>query len=114
MIGMNRKTGEKLSAIDHIRQSISDILTTPIGTRIMRRAYGSFLFELIDVPFNAVTRQRMFAATIDALIKWEPRVIVKSIDITADMNGRVVIDLEGIVTETEQTFSSTTILGGVV
>jgi phage baseplate assembly protein W len=41
MQGMNRNTGRKLSGVDHLRQSIVDILTTPIGSRVMRRDYGS-------------------------------------------------------------------------
>lgn len=28
----------------HLRQSIADILLTPIGTRIQRRDYGSYIF----------------------------------------------------------------------
>lgn len=35
---MSRESGRELETeIDQIRQSIQDILTTPIGTRIMRR-----------------------------------------------------------------------------
>ena len=38
---MSRNTGLSLSSeADQIRQSIQDILTTPIGSRIMRRNYG--------------------------------------------------------------------------
>lgn len=38
--GMNRDTGEAVNDIDHIRQSVRDILLTPVGTRVMRRRYG--------------------------------------------------------------------------
>lgn len=31
MLGMDRNTGKLLSGTDHIRQSIVDILTTPLG-----------------------------------------------------------------------------------
>lgn len=40
---MSRENGRELETeLDHIRQSVQDILTTPIGTRIMRREYGSW------------------------------------------------------------------------
>ncbi len=52
MRGMSNKTGKELEGIEHLKQSIIDILTTPIGSRIMRREYGSRLFELIDRPIN--------------------------------------------------------------
>ncbi len=74
MIGMNATTGKPLAGDAHLVQSIADILTTPIGTRVMRRDYGSALFELIDAPLNALTRLRLFAATADALRRWEPRI----------------------------------------
>ena len=33
MIGMDRHTGAALSGVEHLRQSIADILTTPVGSR---------------------------------------------------------------------------------
>lgn len=51
-IGMNRETGKAITDLDHIRQSIRAILITPVGTRVMRREYGSLLSALIDQPQN--------------------------------------------------------------
>ncbi|MCV6588938.1 MAG: hypothetical protein OIF57_07920 [Marinobacterium sp.] len=50
MQGMDSVTGKPLADMAHIRQSITNILTTPIGTRVMRRDYGSVLPDLIDRP----------------------------------------------------------------
>lgn len=52
MRGMDAKTGKVLEGIDHLKQSIIDILTTPVNSRIMRRSYGSRLLELVDKPIN--------------------------------------------------------------
>lgn len=49
---MNAQTGHTLNNLAHIQQSIRDILLTPVGTRIMRREYGSLISELIDQPGN--------------------------------------------------------------
>ncbi|MCE1782060.1 baseplate assembly protein, partial [Enterobacter hormaechei] len=49
-LGMNRQTGRSLTDLDHVRQSVSDILLTPVGSRLERRTYGSLLPELIDWP----------------------------------------------------------------
>jgi len=40
-IGMHRDTVRAITDADHIRQSMSDILRTPVGSRVMRRDYGS-------------------------------------------------------------------------
>jgi hypothetical protein len=55
MNGMDATTGKALSGIAHLAQRIGDILGTPIGTRVMRRDYGSLWRELIDQPTNAAT-----------------------------------------------------------
>ena len=36
-LGMNNQTGLSISEAEHIRQSVRDILVTPIGSRVMRR-----------------------------------------------------------------------------
>lgn len=73
MNGINNTTGKSLSGIAHLKQSITDILTTPLGSRVMRREYGSRLFELIDAPLNASTIIDFYSATAEALKRWEPR-----------------------------------------
>ncbi|MDE4029516.1 GPW/gp25 family protein, partial [Glaesserella parasuis] len=44
---MNRNTGLTISdESEHIKQSIADILLTAKGSRVMRRTYGSNLYQL--------------------------------------------------------------------
>lgn len=72
---MNRFTGEKItSETEHIKQSIADILLTPIGSRLQRRDYGSRIPELIDRPINHALLIQLAASAVMALHKWEPRV----------------------------------------
>ncbi|MDI5405236.1 thiamine pyrophosphate-binding protein, partial [Salmonella enterica subsp. enterica serovar Lubbock] len=48
---MNRNTGLAISDSEHISQSMRDILLTPVGSRVMRREYGSLLSaHLFGVP----------------------------------------------------------------
>jgi phage baseplate assembly protein W len=94
-MGMNAATGRFLFGLAHVRQSIVDILTTPIGTRIERRRYGSEVPELIDQPLNGVTRLRIYAATAFALAMWEPRLSLSSVHLTRDTDGAVSVLLQG-------------------
>ena len=100
MRGTNASTGKPLTGIDHLRQSIRDILTTPVGSRVMRRDYGSRLFQLVDSPVNARTISDIYAATIEALLRWEPRITPRRVGIQSAVQGRVVIELEAIYTPT--------------
>lgn len=56
---MSARNGRALSRLAHIMQSLTDILTTPIGSRVMRRGYGSAVPELIDQPWNGATVLRI-------------------------------------------------------
>lgn len=95
MNGINSMTGKSLAGIDHLRQSIRDILTTPIGSRVMRRDYGSRLFELIDAPINSNTLLELYAATADAIAAWEPRFELVSVTAVSAAPGRVELDMIG-------------------
>ena len=77
MNGMDRATGKQLSGDEHLAQSIADILSTPLGSRVMRRDYGSLLPELLDRPLNAATRLLCAQATALAISRWEPRVTLR-------------------------------------
>ena len=91
---MSRESGRELETeIDQIRQSIQDILTTPIGTRIMRREYGSLLPQLIDSPFNEITLLQLYAATATALLQWEDRITLNTIP-SINQVGRGSFELE--------------------
>jgi phage baseplate assembly protein W len=95
MTGMSTTTGRGLPTLEHLRQSIRDILTTPIGTRVMRREYGSLLFALVDAPLDRVTVIDLIMATASAIGRWEPRVRVERVQVAAgDTDGHVVIDLD--------------------
>ena len=98
MNGLDKKNGTPISNLAHLQQSVADILTTPIGTRLMRRDYGSTLFDLIDQPANGATLVRVFAATAAALMKWEPRIKVKKISIAAhETAGKWQLTISGTV-----------------
>jgi len=96
VIGMNAATGKSMGETEHIRQSIRDILTTRLGTRCMRRDYGSIVPELIDQPGNPATQLRLMAATVMAVIRWEPRVLTPRTQFSIDMGGKGIRDMEGV------------------
>ncbi|WP_447045336.1 GPW/gp25 family protein [Vreelandella sp. H-I2] len=94
---MNVNTGKPLDGIEHIRQSIADIITTPIGSRVMRREYGSLVPELLDMPISDALLMQVYAATVIAVTQWEPRISItgtRSIVSTA-APGQVLIELYG-------------------
>jgi phage baseplate assembly protein W len=101
MIGMNAETGRGTDGIDHLYQSINKILTTPVGSRVERRDFGSELPELVDAPNNPANRVRLFSAIATALMRWEPRLSLTRVTLQAPgIDGTQMIDIEGVTTET--------------
>lgn len=96
MRGMSASSGKELEGLGHLKQSIIDILTTPIGSRTMRRYYGSRLLELVDRPVNRDFTLEIYAATAEALEKFEKRFQLERVKITEVKEGKVTISLEGI------------------
>lgn len=95
MIGLDAATGKRLQGIAHLRQSLTDILATPIGSRVMRREYGSRIFSLIDAPLNRSTILNLFSATAEAIAKWEPRFKLSKVTAASSALGSVQLDLTG-------------------
>lgn len=103
---MNVNTGAAIGDTEHLRQSIADILTTPIGSRVMRRDYGSQLPDLIDWPTNAATRLQAYAATAMALMRWEPRIRLTRVELfLGEQVGQVVLDLEASLADSRDALS---------
>lgn len=100
MIGMDATTGKPLSGTAHLAQSIARILSTPLGSIAMLRDFGSLLFDLIDRPINAATTMLIHAATAVALRRWEPRITLTRVVLTAvdAAAGKLTISIEGKLT----------------
>lgn len=103
MKGMNATTGRTIANVEHLYQSIGRILSTPLGSRIARRDFGSDLPDLIDGPANGAMLVRLYAAVATALMKWEPRLQLTRVQVTADVatayDGALVLEIEGVTEE---------------
>lgn len=94
--GANRETGEPLTDWAHVVQSIRVILTTPVGSRVMRRDFGSELPDLVDRSMTDANITAVIVATAVALAKWEPRFALAAVQVvTLNAAGRVDLVLFG-------------------
>ena len=62
--------------------------------------FGSEVVDLIDAPMTPSNRIRLYAATIEALQRWEPRLEIESVQVQSqDENGKINLKLTGIYDE---------------
>lgn len=100
---INKNNGQTLETEEQsIQQSIDDIVSTPIGSRIMRREYGSLIPDLIDQPINDILILKCYSAIYTAILRWEDRINVSQILNTQVKENGLIFDLEGTSTVTGQ------------
>ena len=105
---IDRETGKVYtSLVDEVQQNVKTILTTPIGSRVMRREFGSRLFSLLDSKLDRIGLAEIYAATYDAILRWEPRIVVSKVTVLPQTDvvvGKLLLNLRGIVEDTEVDF----------
>lgn len=95
MIGVDRRSGQPIAGLEHLRQSIEDILTTGLGSRRMRPDYGSNLRRYVDLPVNEGWKSAVQAEVARALGRWEPRLKLERVRVTAVLDGKITMELSG-------------------
>lgn len=70
-----------------ILQNVRNILTTPVGTCPLYRDFGLDI-SIIDSPTN-VAQNLMAVEVMTAVERWEPRVRVTDVNITANAQGQL-------------------------
>jgi uncharacterized protein len=89
---------------DNIRECIRVILGTDPGERVMLPAFGAGLRRFLHEPNTATTHRLLEQAVDGALRRWEPRIAVESIVVTADPADRrranVTVDYRLVATGT--------------
>lgn len=85
-----------LDGWDHVAQSIHNLITTALGSRVMRRDVGSRLPRLVDAPISAATIVDFYAATAGVIDKWEPRFKLIRVRMDEAEQGSLSINAEGV------------------
>ena len=78
-----------------IEQAIELILATAPGERPMRPEFGCGVHDFVFDTIDAKTVGKMELAIRDALDRWEPRVVVETVEFNLDevADGRLIIDI---------------------
>lgn len=120
MKGMSKLTGKAITDSEdqeyaHLMQSIHDILSTLIGTRLCRRNYGSLVPHYIDQPCNEVTQVLLMSTAVTSLIQFEPRIKISQILVnqSANTSGKWDFLILGkrIMATAEKPFSENFLIG---
>ncbi len=67
-----------------IREVMLNILLTRPGERLMRPEFGAGLLNFVHQPNNETTRNLIAGVVYKSLAQWEPRVVVRQVDVETD------------------------------
>ncbi|MEM1284951.1 MAG: GPW/gp25 family protein [Pseudomonadota bacterium] len=96
MSGLSRQGFQPLTGWAHVEQSIGVILTTPIGSRVERREFGSRIPDILDAPQNRFTIVNLMVETADALDLWETRFLLTNVGVNhAGDDGHLGLYMRG-------------------
>ncbi len=73
---------ERIGGMELIRQSITTILDTQPGERIMLPSFGCGLLRYLMEPNTLGTRTSMEQDIVQALSQWEPRIRLTNVAVT--------------------------------
>lgn len=114
-LGMNASNGNAITDLDHISQSVSDILNTPVGSRVMRREYGSLISTVIDTPMNDALHLQMMSIVYSAVMRWEPRVVIRSMQLKpGQTKSSLLVELVCSRNDSDATFTLSSHMGSEV
>jgi uncharacterized protein len=75
--------------LEHVNDAIWQILGTKLGDRFMRPDFGSRLHELIFEPLDNIFQALVRIYTIQALDRWEKRIIVREVEFNEDATAYI-------------------------
>ncbi len=96
MRGMSRSTGRAIEGVEYLRQRITDVLTTPVGTVPLRPRYGSQLFALVDDPVDDRFRVEVVSSVAEALSAYITDFRLERVRLVEVTDRGPVFDLEGV------------------
>lgn len=98
---------------DLIKQSIVQIILTGRGERIMRPEFGSNAFAFVFENNTLLLQETVRAEVMSAISRFEPRAIVRAVDIARDDTElTITIDYIVVATRQEQSVAINMPIGG--
>lgn len=108
LVGMNRTTGAPMTGLDHLCQSIGDILSTRRGSRRQRPEYGSDIPKMVDLPVTRGWISTVQAEAARAIGRWEPRITLSRVSVISIVSGAVTFRIAGTYEGDDVMFEVTT------
>ncbi len=92
--GMCAETGQVLTGLEHLKQSLRNIILTPHRQRVMLRDYG-LDDGYLDQPGNRYQVMKLYSRLAAVISRWEPRLDLTRLSVDVSENGQIDFRFEG-------------------
>lgn len=101
------KSVEMTEKVEDINNSLKILLTTTPGERVMQPKYGCNMDEMIFEPLSTQVKTIMKDKIKTAILYFEPRIDVTSINMntTNELEGEIIIEIEYILRATNNRYN---------
>lgn len=98
---------ETTAGEDDVEASIRLIIGTAKGERVMRPEFGCGIHDHVFDTIDTSTRTLIETSVEDALVEWEPRIVVEDVTVTTDRlaNGELTIVVDYTVRRTNDEYN---------
>ncbi|MFK7924465.1 MAG: GPW/gp25 family protein [Bacteroidia bacterium] len=107
---LNNNTTDLVSGVEDINQSLGILLSTSLGERVMRPRFGCNLADYQFEPMNVGMIGFLKNLVEEALLLFEPRIIVEAVNVTPAesfdlIEGRFTIEVVYLISSTNNRFN---------
>lgn len=107
---LKSNTTDLVSGVEDINQSLGILLSTSLGERVMRPRFGCNLADYQFEPLNVGMIGFLKNLVEEALLLFEPRIIVEAVKVTPAesfdlIEGRFTIEVEYLISSTNNRFN---------
>lgn len=92
---------------EDVEEAIRIILGTAKGERVMRPEFGCGIHEYVFTEVNTTTLNLIEDSVLEALVRWEPRIDVRTVEVTVDdvEAGRLLVRINYLLRSTNAEFN---------
>ena len=101
-----KKGVEMTSDVQDIEQSLTILLSTRVGERVMQHRYGCNMEKLLFEPLDTTLQAYMQDLVKTAILYFEARIILNKVSLDPEVNeGRIMINVDYTIASTNSRYN---------
>jgi hypothetical protein len=92
-VGLDDQAGVSITGVPYLMQALRILIGTPIGSRVMRRTFGTLVPMLVDAPMTPDLVADLTASVAQAIVMWLPLITLLQVQVVTASAGKWTMNL---------------------